>query len=249
MPAVSASLPAIVAHRGFSSVHRENSPAAWHAAVEAGADVVEVDIRMTRDGTLVCCHDADLRRLAHRPEAIADIDAAELAGILAGGFPAAPTLEQLFAALPAGQGILLDVKDERPDVLERLVDAVAASGQDGLTFGLHQNSSVIHVRALTRAPILGLLASHADADAFFAAGGTILRLWEGDATAGRVTAVVGRGHPVWVTTGEGQTTRKVGDFDANELRRMASDGVSGFLVNDPLAARGALLSAIVETGA
>ena len=70
------SLPLIVAHRGFSAAHRENSPAAWLAAVEAGADLVEVDIRMTRDGTLVCCHDADLQRLAGQPAAIAEIDAA-----------------------------------------------------------------------------------------------------------------------------------------------------------------------------
>ncbi|NDW05673.1 glycerophosphodiester phosphodiesterase [Jiella pacifica] len=243
------SLPLIVAHRGFSAAHRENSPAAWLAAVEAGADLVEVDIRMTRDGTLVCCHDADLQRLAGQPAAIAEIDAAALAEIRVAGVPAAPSLDELFAALPDGLAILFDVKDERADVLDRLVAAGAASGRRGLTFGLHRLASVTHVRARTDATILGLISSLVEADAFFVAGGTILRLWESEATAARIGEVTGRGRPVWVTTGEGETGRKVGDFDARELQRMMTDGVTGFLVNDPLASREALLSALRETGA
>ncbi len=241
--------PSIIAHRGFSASHRENSSHAWHAAVEAGADAVEVDIRMTCDGTLVCCHDADLRRLVERHEAIADIDAADLAGIRVAGASAVPTLNELFKTLPCGQPILFDVKDERPETLDRLVAVALGSGRDAFIYGLHAIASVRQVRARTPARILGLLALPADEDAFFAAGGDILRLWESDATAERIGAVVSHGHLVWVTTGDGGTGRKVGDFDAPELRRMMADGVSGFLVNDPLAARNALLSALEETRA
>jgi glycerophosphoryl diester phosphodiesterase len=161
MSAPSSVLPAIVAHRGYSAAHRENSPAAWRAAVEAGADVVEADIRMTRDGVLVCCHDADLGRLAGRPELIADLGAADLAAVTVDGEAAAPTLETLFATLPVGQSILFDVKDERPEVLDRLVAAAEASGRRGLIFGLHTLATVHHIRPLTTAKILGLLAEPA----------------------------------------------------------------------------------------
>lgn len=239
----------IVAHRGFSARHRENSPHAWHAAVEAGADFVEVDIRMTRDGVLVCSHDADLKRLAGRPETIAATDAAELTGIVVAGAAATPTLEHLFATLPAEQPILFDVKDERFEALDRLVAAAAASGRDGLVFGLHEIASVRRVRQRTGAAILGLLASPGEEDAFFAAGGDILRLWESDATPDLIAAVTLRGHPVWVTTGHGATGRRVGDFDAQALRRMAADGASGFLVNDPSDARAALFDQPAETKA
>lgn len=237
-------LPAIVAHRGYSAAHRENSPAAWRAAVDTGADVVEVDIRMTRDGVLVCCHDADLRRLAGRLEAIADTSATELVAVTVDGEVAAPTLDVLFETLPAGHSILFDVKDERPEVLDRLVAAAAHSGHDGLIFGLHTLATVRHVRALTAAKILGLLASPAEEDAFFAAGGDILRLWETDAA--HLGGIIGRGRSVWVTTGHHGTTRDVGEFDADALRRMRADGASGFLVNDPVAARQALSSSIPE---
>jgi glycerophosphoryl diester phosphodiesterase len=242
-------LPAIVAHRGYSAAHRENSPSAWLAAVDAGADVVEVDIRMTSDGALVCCHDADLGRLAGRSEPIADTSAAQLASVTVGGEAAAPTLETLFATLPAGQSILFDVKDERPEALDRLVAVAKASGRSGLIFGLHSLATVRHVCALTTAKILGLLASPADEDAFFAAGGDILRLWESDATSALLGAVKTRGHRVWVTTGHHGTTRDVGEFDAAGLRRMAADGATGFLVNDPVAARHALSVPLSELSA
>ncbi|WAP67739.1 glycerophosphodiester phosphodiesterase [Jiella pelagia] len=239
----------IIAHRGFSARHRENSPQAWHAAIEAGADFVEVDIRMTSDGVLVCSHDADLGRIAGRPEAIATTAAADLARIVVAGAAATPTLDELFATLPVEQPILFDVKDERPEALDRLVAAAGASGRDRLVFGLHEIPSVVSVRARSRDAILGLLPSPEQADAFFAGGGDILRLWESDATSQRLAAIAGSGHPVWVTTGHGETGRKVGDYHAQALRRMAADGASGFLVNDPLEARAALSQQMAETPA
>ncbi|WP_306302724.1 glycerophosphodiester phosphodiesterase [Aurantimonas coralicida] len=232
--------PAIVAHRGFSAAHRENSPDAWRAAYEAGADFVEADIRMTRDGTLVCCHDGDLTRLAGRHDTIADIDVATLAAIAANGAAAAPPLALLFSVLPAGQAILFDIKDERPEALDRIVAVSEACGRDRPVFGLHDIASVRHVRARTSAAILGLLKDPDEEEAFFAAGGTILRLWECDASPERLDAVNGRNRRVWVTTGHHHTGRDVGDFVPEALRRMAANGVAGFLVNDPAAARDAL---------
>ena len=52
---VRALVPLIIAHRGYSARYRENAPSSWQAAVAAGVDLVEVDVRMTADGVLVCC--------------------------------------------------------------------------------------------------------------------------------------------------------------------------------------------------
>jgi glycerophosphoryl diester phosphodiesterase len=54
--------PLVVAHRGFhpSDGPSENSLGAFQAAIDIGADVVETDIRRTRDGVLVLHHDAEL---------------------------------------------------------------------------------------------------------------------------------------------------------------------------------------------
>jgi glycerophosphoryl diester phosphodiesterase len=53
----------ILAHRGSpTSDTVENSIPAISAALAAGADGVEVDLRLTADGVLAVCHDPDLRR-------------------------------------------------------------------------------------------------------------------------------------------------------------------------------------------
>jgi glycerophosphoryl diester phosphodiesterase len=48
----------VYGHRGYAAAHPENSVAGVVAAFEAGAYGVEVDVRRTSDGLLVCCHDA-----------------------------------------------------------------------------------------------------------------------------------------------------------------------------------------------
>jgi glycerophosphoryl diester phosphodiesterase len=49
--------PLICAHRGASADHADNSADAFAAAIAAGADLVETDIRRGRGGTLVLSHD------------------------------------------------------------------------------------------------------------------------------------------------------------------------------------------------
>jgi glycerophosphoryl diester phosphodiesterase len=50
----------IIAHRGSSNHHPENTVGAFRAAAEAGADGVELDVRRTADDVLVVHHDAAL---------------------------------------------------------------------------------------------------------------------------------------------------------------------------------------------
>lgn len=54
--------PLIIAHRGASLVAQENTEAAFNAAIEAGADALEADIRLTGDGIPICFHDEILSR-------------------------------------------------------------------------------------------------------------------------------------------------------------------------------------------
>lgn len=238
-------VPAIVAHRGYSTVHRENSPAAWVGAIEARADYIEVDLRITRDGKIVCCHDKDLKRLAGRDDAISDTISSDLAVIEAQGFPAAPSLGLLFETVPQPQAILFDVKDERLESLDILLAELSLHRDRSLTLGLHSSASVGYVRRNGwDRPIVGLVKND-DEQAFFAAGGDILRIWEWDTAPGRISDHVARGHSVWITAGEGATQRKVGDFAAENLLRMAREGATGVLVNDPVAAR-AVLAQMVD---
>ena len=93
----------------------------------------------------------------------------------------------------------------------------------------------------SRGDVLGLLRDMSEAEAFFAEGGTILRLWEGPALADprSLAAHVAAHRPVWITTG-GCDGRRAGDHADASLRQLRDLGATGFLVNDPAACRAVL---------
>jgi glycerophosphoryl diester phosphodiesterase len=54
--------PLLIAHRGASGYAPEHTLIAYQLAIEQGADFVEQDLQITKDGVLVCLHDPDLER-------------------------------------------------------------------------------------------------------------------------------------------------------------------------------------------
>ena len=104
MLAVPSTRCAVIAHRGASAAHPENTIAAFQAAAALGADAVELDVRRTRDGRLVVHHDARL------PDgrALCDIEAADVPASV-------PTLREALDAC-AGMWVNIEVKNSADDV-------------------------------------------------------------------------------------------------------------------------------------
>jgi glycerophosphoryl diester phosphodiesterase len=74
----SALLPQVVAHRGASFENAEHTLGAYVKALDAGAEGLECDVRLTADGHLVCVHDRDLRRTASKPGLISNSNLEDL---------------------------------------------------------------------------------------------------------------------------------------------------------------------------
>ncbi|MEO9322434.1 glycerophosphodiester phosphodiesterase family protein [Nocardioides sp. C4-1] len=100
--------PQVVAHRGASHDKAEHTLGAYVAALEAGADGLECDVRLTADGHLVCVHDRDLRRTAQQRGLVSTMDLAELN-------------ELDFAAWKNPWADLDDEAPERDDELDRVL--------------------------------------------------------------------------------------------------------------------------------
>lgn len=62
----------LVAHRGASAYAPEHTAAAYKLAIEMGADFVEQDLAVTKDGVLICLHDASLERTTNVEELFPD---------------------------------------------------------------------------------------------------------------------------------------------------------------------------------
>ena len=92
----------IMAHRGASLAAPENTMAAVRAAIDSGAQWVEIDVQETADGEVVVIHDRDLKKIGRVPLAIATSSLKELQEVDIGSWFAAefsderiPTLEQV----------------------------------------------------------------------------------------------------------------------------------------------------------
>lgn len=70
--------PLVLAHRGASAEHAEHTLGAYLAALDAGVDGFECDVRLTADGHLVCVHDRTLKRTAATRGVVSTMELAEL---------------------------------------------------------------------------------------------------------------------------------------------------------------------------
>ncbi len=73
--------PGVTAHRGNSAAFPENTLPAFAAGLRLGADWLELDVRLSKDGELVVIHDADTRSVGDRNLVIAEHTYAELAQV------------------------------------------------------------------------------------------------------------------------------------------------------------------------
>ncbi len=229
------SLMKIIAHRGDSTHHAENTPASWSAGYSKGAHAVEADIRFLRDGTGICSHDPTLKRLFDRPERVEGLSIPELQGMGIG-----PEHVGLFADVlrfaEAGRPIVLDLKDESPRALELIWEDIQAHvsvpRRHNVIVGCHSRKTVAFFAAKRQVTILALMPNANDGASFFAEGATIIRLWESDVTDQRIRDLKALGGDVWVTTGSGETDRRTGDTNGESLRFLSEARIDGVLVND-----------------
>lgn len=94
----------IIAHRGFSGVYPENTMLAFRKAIEIGADGIELDVHLSKDGQVMIIHDEALKRTTGLDGVVSDYTRAELEKISAGktkndefGFTPIPSLEEYLA--------------------------------------------------------------------------------------------------------------------------------------------------------
>jgi len=124
----------IVAHRGASRDAPENTIPAFELAWQQGADSIEGDFRLTRDGEIVCIHDKDTKRVAGRKLVVGESTLAELRELDVGTSrgekfegTTIPTIAEVFSTIPDGRKIYIEIKCGA-EIIPPLLEEIEKSG-------------------------------------------------------------------------------------------------------------------------
>jgi glycerophosphoryl diester phosphodiesterase len=230
-------IPLVVAHRTCPRDARENSLEGIEFAARAGADVVEVDARRSRNGTAVLLHDPLLLRVQHVPLPVRWLRDLQLARLRV------PTLAQaLEVAGESGIRVAIDTKDG--GAAEAVLDAVRDAGAADrvLLWSQHMPAVRTFVRALPDAQVALLRDSFdptgherflADAEAI---GARAVSAHQDAATPKFIAAARERDIAVftWFQRADKQTAR---------LAELVAAGLAGVVTDWPAQARAALRNA------
>lgn len=113
--------PLVFAHRGGSALAPENTMAAFENGMALGADGLELDVHLSRDGVVVVHHDATLDRTTTLRGPLAARTAEEL------GRARVPTLASVLARFP-GVPIIIEIKVNTDAMAEAVLAVVGAAG-------------------------------------------------------------------------------------------------------------------------
>ena len=152
----------VIPHGGGDAVFPENTMVAFESTMAMGADVGDVDLRISRDGVVVAIHDPTVDRTTGASGNVKSMDFAELAALDAGwGFSPAgsaddhpyratgvtiPTLEAILERFPTTL-LSVDLKDESLDMVQPVCDQLRSHGRFGDVFvGSNSDPQIIEFR-------------------------------------------------------------------------------------------------------
>jgi glycerophosphoryl diester phosphodiesterase len=225
--------PRVWAHRGDSAHAPENTLLAFDRARAAGADGIELDVRLDGGGNVVVFHDSELARLTGRPGRIEEVSAAERAQLRVGG-EAVPLLADVLAAADRELEIDVELKPRKPGRAGALAEATAkvikSSGRaDQILVSSFDPLALVQLHVFLPGVALGYLF-HDEQPLPLRRGwvGTLIGASLAHpqhtlCTEARVAAWHRAGLPINAWTVD----------DADELRRLARLGVDGVFCNDP----------------
>lgn len=131
-----------IAHRGASAVRPENTLAAFRKALEIGADLIELDVRFSRDGSVIVFHDRRLERTTDGRGPVNALTLRQLRQLDAGSWfspefkgEMIPTLEEVIALVSPGKiKLCIEIKIDRgaekirEELVGNVINIIRSSG-------------------------------------------------------------------------------------------------------------------------
>jgi glycerophosphoryl diester phosphodiesterase len=154
-------LPKLVGHRGACDVAPENTMVSFQRALFDGADIIEMDLRLSLDGEIVMVHDARVDRTTDGAGYVSELTVAELKQLDAGSWfsphyagERIPTADEVFDWAKGKIGMLLELKFQLyggydPDLAPAVLAAINRAGvADQIAMICYQPRALVQVKAL-----------------------------------------------------------------------------------------------------
>jgi glycerophosphoryl diester phosphodiesterase len=153
-----------IAHRGASAYYPENTIESFQGAISMGADMIELDVQLTRDGEVVVFHDEKLTRCTNGKGRIAEYNLVELKKLDAGSWfgkeyrgVKIPTLEEALSLCRNKVAVNIEIKTEAVDenirngIEEKSLNIVERRGmREHIVFSSFDPRAIGHLKEIDR---------------------------------------------------------------------------------------------------
>ncbi|MCZ6674663.1 MAG: glycerophosphodiester phosphodiesterase family protein [Verrucomicrobia bacterium] len=219
-----------IAHRGaVVPEYPENTLMAFRKAMQAGSEVVEIDLRSSKDGEIVILHDSTLDRTTNGTGPVSDYTLTELKRLDAGMGERIPTYSEVLQLVSSTNAqLLLDLKVTSLPELTKIVRLTEKHG--------HVLNVIAAVRSLEELKdiqslnpnlrTLAFIPEREDIETYSKAGVDIIRLWPDwiREDPNLVKKVHSLGNTVWTTSMKAKN---------EELKELIGYGVNGLFTDFP----------------
>ncbi len=145
--------PLVIAHRGFSGRHPENTLDAIEAAIRLKVDFVEIDVQETKDGEVIVFHDYGLKRLCGVRGLVRRTTAARIRKLN----PLVPTFREALALCRRRTKLLVELKRADPAKVAALIEQ-AGMIRDVVVFSLSARQTAQFEKELPEVMRAGLVS-------------------------------------------------------------------------------------------
>ena len=169
----------IIAHRGYRAKYPENTLVAFEEAIEAGADMIELDVLLTKDRKMVVIHDESLDRTTNAQGPVRDYTLSELKTLDAGSWFDArfkgerlPTLEEVLELVDKRIPVNIEIKRSAyephhpADAIEKqIVELVTRKNAvENVLVSSFEWQVLEPLRAMKEAPAIAILSGGSNED-------------------------------------------------------------------------------------
>ncbi len=221
-----------IAHRSGPVIYPEQTVASAQNALKSGADMVEIDLRLSSDKIPIVCHDNNTERVFGADLMTADITAEKFSSLCHKN-NAEYHGQLLTDYIDAGiKPLLLHIKEGGSSLAVYLEVLEKYHYLENVVFGVSSNEDIEFLKNYNEnIPVLCFLPKFIRLDEFLSSKADFIRIWQGQITEETRDKIKSAGKKVWIMAGN-CNGYECGEADPEFIKQIPNAGYDGVLINN-----------------